>query len=150
MIPRFHAGAFWTMIAGVVPPERAGRVVETLRNPAIFNRLVPLATLDARGPDFDPENGYWRGAVWPPTSYIALLGLRRLGAESAAAEFARRIYNAFAELYRSAGGFWENISCEQYRRPKARSAGDYCGWSLLVPVNFPREFSAMSEGGPAR
>ena len=140
VIPRFHAGGFWPMIAGIVPPERAGRIVETLKNPAIFDRLVPLASLGANDPGFDPENGYWRGAVWPPTVYIALLGLRRIGAEAAAGEFARRVYNAYAELFRTTGGFWENISCEQFDHPKARSNGEHCGWSLLIPVNLRREF----------
>ena len=140
IIPRYHAGAFWPMIAGVVPPERAGRIVETLRDPAIFDRLVPLASLGANDPEFDPENGYWRGAVWPPTVYIALLGLQRIGQRDAAVGFARRVYNAYAELFRSTGGFWENISCEQYDRPKARSNGRHCGWSLLIPVNLRREF----------
>jgi len=143
VIPRYHAGAFWTMIAGVVPPERAGRVVETLCDPAVFDRLVPLAALGADDPGFDPEAGYWRGAVWPPTTYIALLGLRRIGAESVAVDFARRTYNAYAELFRTTGGFWENISCEQFDRPKERSNGEHCGWSLLVPVNIAREFPAI-------
>ncbi len=140
VIPRFHAGGFWPMFAGIVPPERAEIVAAALADPAKFNRKVPFPALAADDPAFRPETEYWRGSVWPCTNYVALCGLRNIGREAAAKKYAQRYYAAYAELYRSTGTIWENISPEQYDCPKKVSAPDFCGWGALVPVTIAREF----------
>ena len=140
VIPRFHAGGFWPLFAGIVPPERAEIVAATLADPEKFNRKVPFPALSADDPDFRPETKYWRGSVWPCTNYVALCGLRNIGQEEMAKRCARKYYTAYAELYRSTGTIWENISPEQYDSPKEVSAPDFCGWGALVPVTIAREF----------
>jgi hypothetical protein len=142
IVPRYHAGSFWVLIADIVPPERLARFVTVLRDPAKFNRPVPVPALSADDPDYAPETGYWRGSVWPPTTYMLLRGLRKVGEEELAKDFARRNYAAHAALYRATGTVWENISPEQCERPKAHSGRDFCGWSALTPIAIAKEFLA--------
>ncbi len=142
VIPRYHAGAFWVLIAGVVPPERLDRVVAVLRDEKIFNRPVPFPSLGANEQEYAPEFGYWPGPVWPPTTYVALCGLKFAGREADARYFARRYYRACAELFHQTGTVFENISPEQYDHPKANAGRDFCGWGALAPVAIAREFLA--------
>ena len=72
VIPRYHIGALWTLIAEVVPPERLPGVLAVINDPAKFNRPVPFPCLAADEPEYDPENGYWLGSSWPCTTYMAL------------------------------------------------------------------------------
>lgn len=128
------------MFAGIVPPERAEIVAAALADPAKFNRKVPFPALAADDPAFRPETGVLArfrlalhqlcGAVRPAK--------HRPG--SGGEKYAQRYYAAYAELYRSTGTIWENISPEQYDCPKKVSAPDFCGWGALVPVTIAREF----------
>ena len=78
--------------------------------------------------------------MWPPTDYIALLGLREAGEEAFAEDAARRYYNANAALWEKTGTVWENVSPEQCDHPKEISGRDFCGWGALAPVALPVEF----------
>lgn len=138
-IPRYHAGAFWVLLAEVIPQERIKPVIAVLKDPAKFNRPVPLPTLAACEPEYNPEKGYWHGSVWPPTSYVAIRGLMKLGQKELALDFTRRYYNACAELWRKTHTIYENISPEQCDHPKERSGTDFCGWGALAPVALYKE-----------
>lgn len=138
-IPRLHAGAFWALIAEIVPKERVPKIVATLKDPATFNRPVPLPTLAANEPEYNPEHGYWHGSVWPPTTYVAIRGLMKLGERDLALDIARRYYNANAQLWRKTGTVFENISPEQCDHPKDRAGNDFCGWGGLAPIALYKE-----------
>lgn len=138
-VPRLHAGAFWVLLAEIVPQERIKRIAATLKDPATFNRPIPLPTLAANEPEYNPENGYWLGSVWPPTTYVAIRGLMKLGEQDLALDFARRYYNANAQLWRKTGTIFENISPEQCDHPKNRAGSDFCGWGALAPVALYKE-----------
>ena len=140
-IPRKTAAAFWTLLSRVASGERAARVVAALKDPAQFNRPFPFPCVSADDPeDYRPETSYWRGVVWPPTNYVALLGLLDCGETAFAEDAARRYYNANAALWESTGTVWENVSPEQCDRPKEQSGRDFCGWGALAPVALPAEF----------
>lgn len=140
VIPRFHAGAFWTLIAGIVPPIRVKRMVECFRDSSKFARPVPVPVLSADDPDYDPEKGYWRGAVWPCTTYALLRGLRECGENSLAHEIAEKTYAGALALYENTGTIWENMSSEQIDHQKDWSAPDFCGWGALIPVAVYKEY----------
>ena len=140
-ILRKTAAAFWVLASRVAAGERAARVVAALKDPALFNRPIPFPAVSADDPeDYEPETAYWRGVVWPPTTYIALRGLVDCGETAFAEDAARRYYNANAALFESTGTVWENVSPEQCERPKAWSGRDFCGWGALAPVALPVEF----------
>jgi putative isomerase len=65
--------------AGIATPEQAERVASAMMDPARFNGVVPLPTLDMSRPEFDPTDGYWRGPVWLDQAYFGVSGLRRYG-----------------------------------------------------------------------
>lgn len=115
-------------------------MVEKLFDPKYFGRTVMVPSLAACDPDYDPEKGYWRGASWAPTTYVAICGLREYGFREEAERIARNWYNAAAELFERTSTIWENISPEQCHEPKARSGRDFCGWSALAPIALPIEF----------
>jgi glycogen debranching enzyme len=62
-----------------------------------------LATEHPESPDYDPD-GYWRGPIWAPSTYLIWQGLRESGQEQLAAEVSER-FRAMCER----SGFAENF-----------------------------------------
>jgi glycogen debranching enzyme len=91
--------------AGIVPPERAAKVVERLLAPDMWTPWG-IRTLSTRHPAFNPYN-YQTGSIWPHDNAIIALGFKRYGYGAAAARVARAIseagrhflFNQLPELY---------------------------------------------------
>jgi Mannosylglycerate hydrolase MGH1-like glycoside hydrolase domain len=62
-----------------------------------------LATESPHSPKYEPD-GYWRGPIWAPSTYLIFDGLVSAGAKELAALIARR----FCDLCAQDMGFWEN------------------------------------------
>ena len=140
IIRRRHLGALWVLVSHVAPPERVERMIKTLFDPAVFYRPVPLASLEAGDPDYDPEKGYFLGPAWPNLNFLAIRGLLEYGHRAEAERLARRWYNCCAALFEKTGGIYENLSSEQFDHPKDRSFPDYAGHGCLTPVALPAMF----------
>ena len=141
IVPRYHIGALWVLIAEVVPPERLPKVISVLKDEKIFNRPVPFPCLPPCEKPYEPETGYWLGSNWPCTTYMVLRGLSAAGAKEEAKYFAKRYYNACLNLFLKTGTVWENISPEQCLEPKKAGAGsDFAGWGNLAPIAVYKEF----------
>ena len=138
-IPRFHIGAYWTLMAGVVPQNRLDGFLGHLRNPNRFGRPVPVPSLAADEPDYRKDGGYWLGSSWPPTTYMVLRGLRAVGDEDTAIALAGKYFDATRTVFKNTGTFWENLSPET-PAPGSQSVPDFCGWAGLGPVAVAREF----------
>jgi glycogen debranching enzyme len=78
--------------SGIVPPERAARVVERLMAPDMWSGWG-IRTLSAENPAFNPYN-YQTGSVWPHDNAIIALGFKRYGFGVEAARIARDISDA--------------------------------------------------------
>ncbi len=63
-------GAYWALLAGVVPPERLARFVGHLDNEAEFKTPHRVPSLSRDHPHFSEYGHYWLGSVWPPTNYM--------------------------------------------------------------------------------
>ena len=63
--------------SGIVPPERAEKVVERLMAPDMWSGWG-IRTLSAEHPAFNPYN-YQNGSVWPHDNAIIALGFKRYG-----------------------------------------------------------------------
>jgi len=75
--------------------RQADKIREKMIDPSHFNGRVPLQTLSADNPEFDPENGYWRGPVWLDQAYFGIMGLESYGFNKDADMItARLIHNA--------------------------------------------------------
>ncbi|MBV8501378.1 MAG: hypothetical protein JO006_06655 [Paucibacter sp.] len=138
-IPRRHIGMFWTLVAGVVPETRLAPLLAHLTDPNQFWRQVPVATLPADSPDFDPEGGYWHGSSWAPTTYMVIRGLETVGQHALAERLARQFYWCVAEVYKATGTFWENYAPDQVA-PGNSSRRDFCGWTALVPITIWHDY----------
>jgi glycogen debranching enzyme len=101
--------------SGIVPPERAGRVIARLLAPDMFSGWG-IRTLSDKNPAFNPFD-YQRGSVWPHDNAIIAAGMGRYGDTEAMHQVAKAILEAqagfdryrlpelFAGLQRSATSF---------------------------------------------
>jgi len=91
--------------SGIVPPERAAKVVRRLMAPDMWSGWG-IRTLSALHPAFNPYN-YQTGSVWPHDNATIALGFKRYGFGAEAARIARDIsgaashflFNQLPELY---------------------------------------------------
>ena len=124
-----HVGAFWALLAGVAPPERARRLLAALEDPARFRSACGTASTSMADPGFDPDGGcYWRGGVWCMMEYMIAEGLVSAGLADAAHRLARRHVEAVARVFRDTGSIWESYS------PAAVAPGRI--WGQLVRNEF--------------
>ena len=78
--------------SGIVPPERAAKVVKRLMQPDMWSGWG-IRTLSADHPAYDPHS-YQNGSVWPHDNGIIALGFRRYGFAAEAAQIARDVSRA--------------------------------------------------------
>jgi glycogen debranching enzyme len=80
--------------SGIVPRERAARVVKRLMAPDMWSGWG-IRTLSAKHPAFNPHS-YQNGSVWPHDNGLIALGFRRYGFADETAMIARDISRAAA------------------------------------------------------
>ncbi|MBA2254412.1 MAG: amylo-alpha-1,6-glucosidase [Chloroflexi bacterium] len=103
------------LASGIVPPERAGRVVDRLMAPDMFSGWG-VRTLSSEHPSYNPY-AYHLGSVWPHDNATICGGFRRFGRVEEAQRIAEGIFAAaerfdayrlpelFAGLPRERGAF---------------------------------------------
>lgn len=126
-------GAYWALLAGVVPPERVAPFVGHLRDPQGFGRPHRVPSLSADHPEYRGDGGYWLGGVWPPTNYMVLRGLDRVGYQELAHEISREDLDHVVGVFDETGTVWENYAPER-PSPGEPARPDFVGWSGLAPV----------------
>lgn len=127
-----HVHMFWPMLAGIATTERCGELARHLADPRSFNRASGTASLSADSAGYNKENGsYWKGAVWPPTQYMAIKGLEVCGNESLAFELASKYVNAALTAFRKQGDITEYLAPD---RPEGHGCGKFVGWGGLAPI----------------
>jgi hypothetical protein len=126
-------GAYWTLLAGVVPPSRLRHFVAHLDSAREFARPHRVPTLSADHPDYDVKGGYWRGAVWPPTNYMVLRGLTSTGFDGLAAAIARNHHDNVVRVFEKTGTVWENYAPET-AAPGVPARTNFVGWGGVGPV----------------
>ena len=140
LLSRRHIGAFWALIAEVATPEQAACLVDALKDPELFCCPGGVPGIAVNDPEFMCDDAYWRGPVWAPVNYMVLCGLLCYGEKELAGEIAGKLYKTAEAVWKETGTVWENYSP---LAPAARgkvSQRDFCGWSALIPLTFPREF----------
>jgi hypothetical protein len=81
---------FLTLAAGVPTRAQAASLARQLRDPKRWWSPCPVPTAAMDEPKYDPR-GYWRGDMWPPTTYLVAYGLRRYGERELARELTGRL-----------------------------------------------------------
>ncbi len=126
-------GAYWALLAEIVPESRLERFIAHLENPAEFKRPHRVPTLSADHPAYQKDGGYWLGSVWAPTNYMVLKGLEKNGYQKLAFEIAENHLGNVVEVFRKTGTVWENYSPEE-AAPGNPAKSDFVGWTGLVPI----------------
>ncbi len=124
---------FFPLWAGIVPKERAARMVkEHLMNPAEFWTKYPVPSYAINEPDFyegtkDGECN-WRGNTWIPANYMIFHGLKRYGFEKEA----KMLADKTQELALTANP----VTREYYESQTGAGHGmdPFWGWSALAYV----------------
>ena len=132
-------GAYWALLAGMVPPERVERFVSHLENESEFKRTHRVPALSADDPHYDPTGGYFCGGVWPQTNYMVLMGLSRVGYEQLAYEIAVNHVHNVTEVFKTTGQVYENYAPESPLPGDPAKAG-YVGWAGLGPISVLFEY----------
>ena len=132
-------GAYWSLLADIIPSERLGRFVEHLNNPKEFNRPCRIPTLSADHPEYREDGGYWRGGVWAPTNYMVLKGLEKNGYEALAHDIAKNCLENVLTAFQKEQTLYENYA------PESACAGspskkNFVGWSGLFPISIMFEY----------
>lgn len=126
-------GAFWALIAEVVPSERLDEFVAHLENENEFKRPHRIPSLSYDHPLYNKEDGgYWKGGVWAPTNYMVLRGLSFNGYDDLAFEIGLNHLSNVVKIFNETGTVWENYSPEKLKPGYAKP--DFVGWSGLGPV----------------
>jgi glycogen debranching enzyme len=82
--------------SGIVPPERAGRVVERLMAEDMWSGWG-VRTLSSDHPAYNPFS-YHTGSVWPHDNAMIAGGFRRYGFDAEAARVAKGVFDAAERL----------------------------------------------------
>ena len=132
-------GAYWALLADIVPKERLDRFIAHIDNEKEFKRPFRIPTLSADSPEYRSDGGYWRGGVWAPTNYMVLKGLEKNGYDSLSHDIARNCIDNVVSVFEKDGTVYENYS------PETHSAGnpskpDFIGWSGLFSINILFEY----------
>ncbi|HEY2481606.1 MAG TPA: glycogen debranching N-terminal domain-containing protein [Caulobacteraceae bacterium] len=147
------------LMAGIVPPERAAKVVRRLMRKDMLSGWG-IRTLSAHHPAFNPFS-YQNGSVWPHDNSLIAVGFRRYGFHAEAATVMRQVCDAatyfiqhqLPELYsglpRETDGFpvqylgantpqaWAAGSCFGFLQTMLGFAPDAPGGKLYLDPRLP-------------
>jgi len=143
-------GGYWALLAGVVPPARLGPFLAHLEDPRAFKRPHRVPSLSADHPAYDVHGGYWKGAVWAPTTYMVLRGLTAVGRDALAHEIARNHLDNVVAVFQRTGTVHENYAPES-AAPGTPSKPNFVGWTGLPPIAVLLEYVfGLRPDAPAR
>lgn len=132
-------GAYWALLADIIPKERLDRFVAHLDNEEEFKRPVRVPTLSADHPEYCDLGQYWRGGVWAPTNYMVLKGLEKNGYEDLAYDIARNCLENVVSVFKNDSTLYENYAPECASKGNCANK-DFVGWSGLFPISIAFEY----------
>ncbi len=144
-----HLGAYWALLAEVVPEDKVAGFVAHLENEKEFNRPNPIPTLSADHPEYSPVGSYWKGGVWAPTNYMVLRGLTKNGYDGLAYKIADKYLKNIVEVYDKTGTLYENYAPEKAEQGTPAKA-NFVGWTGLAPIAIFFEYVLGIQSDAAR
>ena len=139
--------SFWPLIAGIASAEQAKALVKHVSNADTFGGILPFSSVARNDPEFSKDGKYWRGAMWLPTTYMALRGMSEYGFHKEAHEAAVSVLDYMWKTYQSyePHSIWEAYAPEGYRPATCTDdvrivRKDFCGWSALGPISVYLEY----------
>jgi hypothetical protein len=132
-------GAYWALIAGIVPDSRLDAFIKHLDDDTEFNRPHRIPSLAFSHPGYKKNGRYWQGGVWNPTNYMVLRGLDLTGKNNLAHEIALNHLNNVIDVFEKTGTVWEYYAPES-ADPGFMARPDFVGWGGIPPVAVLLEF----------
>lgn len=132
-------GAYWALLADVVPADRLDSFVAHLENENEFNRPHRVPTVSADSECYEPKGGYWRGSVWAPTNYMVLKGLEKNNYFDLAYDIALSHVKNVTAVYNETGTVFENYAPECTEKGEL-AKDDFVGWTGLSPISILFEY----------
>jgi hypothetical protein len=144
-------GAYWALLAEVVPADRLERFIAHLEDPAEFNRPHRIPSLSADHPAYKANGSYWLGSVWAPTQYMTLRGLTALGHDRLAHDIALNHVRNVTAVFEQTGTLWENYAPES-ASPGDPAQPDFVGFGGVAPIAvlFESVFGLRPEASEGR
>lgn len=127
-------GAYWALLAGIVPEERVSGFCAHLSDTSAFNRPHRIPSISADTPGYQKDGDYWRGGVWGITNHMVLRGLNNYGLDSLAHEIALNHVSKVVEKFKETGTIWENYAPEPGVEPR-NSRPNFVGFSGVSPIS---------------
>jgi len=136
---------FWPLLAKIANSQQIQELTNELNNIKSFNRTNRVPTLAADENGYSPKGGYWRGAVWAPTTTMVIKGLESNGLNDLAREIAINHLRTVVEVYKITGTIWENyapdtLSCGKFDN-NSSVKDNFVGWSGIGPISFFIEYA---------
>jgi hypothetical protein len=136
---------FWPLLAKISNSQQIRELTDELNNKKTFNRANRVPTLAADENEFNPKGGYWKGAVWSPTTTMVIEGMESNGLYDLAREIALNHLHTVVEVYKNTGTIWENyapdtLSCGKLEN-NTSVKDDFVGWSGMAPIRFFIEYA---------
>ena len=132
-------GAYWALLADIVPQDKLDRFVAHLDNEAEFKRPCRVPTLSADHPAYNEGGDYWCGSIWAPTNYMVLKGLEKNGFHDLTYDIAKNCVENVVEVFRKDATLYENYAPEKAAKGSL-SKSDFVGWSGLFPISILFEY----------
>lgn len=135
--------SFWPVLAEMSSGVQMERMASRLTEDKTLGGVLPTVSLSRSDADFRADGGYWRGAMWLPTTYMTVKALDRYGKSDLAREVARKVvehmYKTYVEY--EPHTIWECYSPTEAKPAITPKSGkivrsDFCGWSALGPISL--------------
>ena len=145
-IPTKSYSGLIPLIAGIVPPEREGRVLQALRDPAQFWSGHGIRSTSAFSVIYEPGyarqggvNSSWRGPIWVPINYLLIDAVEALDPDLAR-DIRLRVVATVEADWTATGHFHEYFDGDT---GVGLGADQQTGWTALVA-------NLIAEGWPAK
>ena len=133
----FGPTLFYPLIAGAPSKNMGSRVISNLLDENLFWGDYVLPTIARNDPAFGTQ-GYWRGRIWPPTNYLAYLGINNYAPDEITWQYALKSANQAQNEWKKRGHLYENYYDD------GPGAGDphYC-WGGLMQLILLEELAGI-------
>jgi len=107
--PRISPLNFYPLMVDAPSKARARRTLDLFFRPDRFGGKTVCPTISRNDSAF-PAQGYWRGTVWGPTSYLTYQGLRRYATDREMVDYAEKSVALFMKNWNEDGSCHENFN----------------------------------------
>jgi len=107
--PRLSPLNYYPLIVDAPSKQRARRALDLFFRPDQFGGKYVCPTISKSDSAY-PLQGYWRGTVWGPTSYLTYQGLRRYATGSEMIDYAEKSVALFMKNWNADGSCHENFN----------------------------------------